>query len=107
MFIFCCSSLGVTSDGDHVDTDQVASKSGDNLKELEEEFRRKIELEAEERKLEETLEYQRQLENQAKQKLLAEQRRKNAVAASQDVEQYVGDVLLDPGFSVAVQCKQV
>lgn len=99
-------SFGITSDGDHADTDLVALESGDNLKELEEEFRRKIELEAEERKLEETLEYQRQLENEAKQKLLAEQRRRNAVAASQDVEHYVADVPLEPDFSVPVHSKQ-
>lgn len=82
-------------------------ESGDNLKQLEEEIRRKIELEAEERKLEETLEYQRQLENEAKQKLLAEQRRRIAVATSQDVEQYLGDGPLEPGFSVAVHNKLV
>lgn len=39
----------------------------------EEEYKRRIELEAEERKLEETLEYQRRIENEAKQKHLAEQ----------------------------------
>lgn len=43
------------------------------MKQQQEEFRRKIELEAEERKLEETLEYQRRIEEEAKQKLLAEQ----------------------------------
>ncbi|XP_021761693.1 uncharacterized protein LOC110726521 isoform X1 [Chenopodium quinoa] len=98
-------SLSVSSDVDIVDSDLVPLESSDNLKDLEEEFRRKIELEAEERKLEETLEYQRRLENEAKQKLLAEQRRKN-VAAPQDAEQYVGDVPLEPGFSVAAPCKQ-
>lgn len=45
----------------------------DYLKQQEEELRRKIELEAEERKLEETLEYQRRIEEEAKQKHLAEQ----------------------------------
>ncbi|KAJ6839604.1 uncharacterized protein M6B38_314385 [Iris pallida] len=47
--------------------------TGDCLKQQEEEYRRKIELEAEERKLEETLEYQRRIEEEAKQKHLAEQ----------------------------------
>lgn len=106
MYSFCCSSLAVTSGGDHVDTDLLASESDEKIKELEEVSRRKIELEAEERKLEETLEYQRRLENEAKQKLLAEQRRRNAVAASQDVE-YLGDVPSGPGFSVALNYEQV
>uniref|UniRef100_A0A803L904 USP domain-containing protein n=1 Tax=Chenopodium quinoa TaxID=63459 RepID=A0A803L904_CHEQI len=96
-------SLSVSSDVDIVDSDLVPLESSDNLKDLEEEFRRKIELEAEERKLEETLEYQRRLENEAKQKLLAE--RKN-VSAPQDAEQSVVDVPLEPGFSVAAPCKQ-
>ncbi|XP_010678606.1 uncharacterized protein LOC104894129 isoform X3 [Beta vulgaris subsp. vulgaris] len=99
-------SLAVTSGGDHVDTDLLASESDEKIKELEEVSRRKIELEAEERKLEETLEYQRRLENEAKQKLLAEQRRRNAVAASQDVE-YLGDVPSGPGFSVALNYEQM
>ena len=40
--------------------------------------RRKIELEAEERKLEETLEYQRRIEDEAKQKHLAEQHKNSS-----------------------------
>lgn len=52
--------------------------NGDDLKQQEEEFRRKIELEAEERKLEETLEYQRRIENEAKMKHLAEQQYKKS-----------------------------
>ncbi|KAJ9560193.1 hypothetical protein OSB04_005353 [Centaurea solstitialis] len=44
--------------------------------------RRKDELEAEERKLEETLEYQRRIENEAKQKHLAEQLKNNLSATS-------------------------
>ncbi|KAL1812484.1 hypothetical protein ACET3Z_022549 [Daucus carota] len=50
----------------------------------QEELRRKIELEAEERKLEETLDYQRRIENEAKQKHLAEQHKKSA-AGSEEV----------------------
>ncbi|CAL1368049.1 unnamed protein product [Linum trigynum] len=49
-----------------------------DLKQQEEEFRRKIELEEEERKLEETLEFQRRIENEAKLKHLAEQQHKRA-----------------------------
>ena len=53
----------------------------DYLKQQEDEFRHKVELEAEERKLEETLEYQRRIEEAAKQKHLAEQF-KNATGTS-------------------------
>lgn len=72
----CCSSSPVASDGEHPDSEPVVSVNDDNSKHQEEELRRKIELEAEERKLEETLEYQRRIENEAKQKHLAEQRKK-------------------------------
>ncbi|PIN12015.1 Ubiquitinyl hydrolase 1 [Handroanthus impetiginosus] len=53
---------------------------------LEEEYKRKIELEAEERKLEETLEYQRRIENEAKQKHLAEQHKKISKIAGEKAE---------------------
>ncbi|CBI15290.3 unnamed protein product, partial [Vitis vinifera] len=69
-------SSPVASDGEHPDSEPVVSVNDDNSKHQEEELRRKIELEAEERKLEETLEYQRRIENEAKQKHLAEQRKK-------------------------------
>ncbi|XP_024976124.1 uncharacterized protein LOC112514052 isoform X1 [Cynara cardunculus var. scolymus] len=45
---------------------------------VDEARRRKIELEAEERKLEETLEYQRRIEDEAKQKHLAEQQKNSS-----------------------------
>ncbi|XP_038725297.1 uncharacterized protein LOC120016543 isoform X2 [Tripterygium wilfordii] len=64
------------SDDDDQDPEIPAPVNDDDLKQQEEEFRRKIELEAEERKLEETLEYQRQIENEAKEKHLAEQFKK-------------------------------
>ncbi|KAL0421867.1 UNVERIFIED_CONTAM: hypothetical protein Slati_3209600 [Sesamum latifolium] len=50
--------------------------SYDALRLQEEEYKLKIELEAEERKLEETLEYQRRIENEAKLKHLAEQHKR-------------------------------
>ena len=50
----------------------------DDLEQLEEEFRRKIELEEEEKKLEETLEFQRRIENEAKQRHLAEQQKRSS-----------------------------
>ena len=54
----------------------VSVSAADALKQEEEEFRRRMELEAEERKLEETLEYQRRMENEAKLKHLAQQHKK-------------------------------
>ncbi|KAK3440086.1 hypothetical protein EUGRSUZ_B00398 [Eucalyptus grandis] len=69
-------SPSVASEGDQPDSDILAYMNDDDLKEQEEEMRRKIELEAEERKLEETLEYQRRIENEAKQRQLAEQQKK-------------------------------
>ncbi|GFZ07764.1 ubiquitin carboxyl-terminal hydrolase-related protein [Actinidia rufa] len=72
-----CCSFPVVSSEDHPDSEIVVSVPGTVLKQhYEEEFRRKIELEAEERKLEETLEYQRRIEKEAKQKHLAEQHKK-------------------------------
>lgn len=62
-----------STDDNQRESEIVANASGDDMKQQQEELKRKIELEAEERKLEETLEYQRRLENEAKQKHLAEQ----------------------------------
>ncbi|XP_051136460.1 uncharacterized protein LOC127255119 [Andrographis paniculata] len=53
----------------------------DALQLQEEEYKRRIELEAEERKLEETLEYQRRIENEAKEKHLAEQHKRYSKAS--------------------------
>ncbi|KAL5976677.1 hypothetical protein ACLOJK_021010 [Asimina triloba] len=68
--------LPFTADGNWRESALAVTVNSDELKQQEEEFRRKIELEAEERKLEETLEYQRRIENEAKQKHLAEQNKK-------------------------------
>ncbi|KAL8042153.1 hypothetical protein ABFX02_09G032600 [Erythranthe guttata] len=51
-----------------------------------EEYKRRIELEAEERKLEETLEYQRRIENEAKQKRLAEKQQRLSRIISDSTE---------------------
>ncbi|XP_042509896.1 uncharacterized protein LOC122085504 [Macadamia integrifolia] len=75
----------VASDENHPDPEIAISVSSDDLRQQEEEFRRIIELEAEERKLEETLEYQRRIENEAKQKHLAEQHKKACGKISEDV----------------------
>ncbi|KAK1372799.1 hypothetical protein POM88_023944 [Heracleum sosnowskyi] len=57
----------------HLDHEPVVGGSGVDLGYKEEELEcRNLEVEAEVRKLEETLEYQRMIENQAKQKHLAE-----------------------------------
>lgn len=61
--------------------------SGDHLKQNEEEFRCRVELEAEERKLEETLEYQRRIEDEAKKKHLAEQFRNTTMFPKNAVEE--------------------
>ncbi|KAL3846004.1 hypothetical protein ACJIZ3_003407 [Penstemon smallii] len=61
---------GQGSEIDVPDTDDYA------IRLQEEEYQRRLELEAEERKLEETLEYQRRIENEAKQKHLAEQHKR-------------------------------
>ncbi|CAN4099344.1 unnamed protein product [Withania somnifera] len=64
----------------------------DNSLDLQEEYRRMIELEAEERKLEETLEYQRRIENEAKQKHLAEQHKRTARTTQENT-----DTVMNPG----------
>ncbi|KAK4427233.1 hypothetical protein Salat_1492200 [Sesamum alatum] len=60
--------------------------SDDAVRLQEEEYKRKVELEAEERKLEETLEYQRRIENEAKQKHLAEQHKRISKNAAENGE---------------------
>lgn len=93
-------SVTTVDDDDQIDTEMVVSDSC-GVEELDD-FRRKIELEAEERKLEETLEFQRRIENEAKQKLLAEQHRRNALAASEGGLEESGAAPLKPGISVTV-----
>ncbi|XP_024045653.1 uncharacterized protein LOC18048599 isoform X2 [Citrus clementina] len=90
-------SFPVESDGDNPDSEPVVSANGDDLKLQEEEFRRKIELEAEERKLEETLAYQRRIENEAKLKHLAEQSKKSALIFGENVAEGICDTYLGHG----------
>ncbi|XP_057443061.1 uncharacterized protein LOC130734595 isoform X2 [Lotus japonicus] len=71
-------SYPVSSDSNYLDSEMVVSMKGDDLDPQEEEFRRKIELEKEEKKLEETLEFQRRIENEAKQRHLAGQQKKSS-----------------------------
>ena len=75
-YSFLCSSCPDPSDFDYPDAQSRLSVSDDDLKQQEEEFRWKTEIEEEERMLEESLEYQRRIENEAKQKHLAEQQHK-------------------------------
>ncbi|GAB2269918.1 hypothetical protein Dimus_004836 [Dionaea muscipula] len=93
---------GTVSDSELDDTEVVDPERSGDLKEVDDEFQRKVELEAEERKLEETLEYQRRIENEAKQKHLAEQQKRNGQAISDDAADYWIDVSLQPESSVEV-----
>ncbi|KAL2321923.1 hypothetical protein Fmac_026302 [Flemingia macrophylla] len=80
----------VPPESDFPDHEDV-SMNDDDLEQLEEEFRRKIELEEEEKKLEETLEFQRRIENEAKQKHLAEQQKKSSGLYSEEVADKLQD----------------
>ncbi|XP_061373472.1 uncharacterized protein LOC133315821 [Gastrolobium bilobum] len=71
-------SYPVSPDSNYQGSEVVVSMDGDDLDQQEEEFRCKIELEEEEKKLEETLEFQRRIENEAKQKHLAERQKKSS-----------------------------
>ncbi|KAG9154712.1 hypothetical protein Leryth_014212 [Lithospermum erythrorhizon] len=77
-------SYQVEHDEDAHETEISVAESSDSLKQEEEEYRHRIELEAEERKLEETLEYQRRIENEAKLKHLAEQQNKKTTVTASD-----------------------
>ncbi|EOA23393.1 hypothetical protein CARUB_v10016569mg [Capsella rubella] len=103
------SQPSVASFGDHSEAD-VVSEAVEALNEQEEEYRRRIELEEEERKLEKTLEYQRRIENEAKEKHIAEQKKKysslvlmNATEAvyNDRIENFVDDLdLQEPEKSI-------
>ncbi|XP_026665882.1 uncharacterized protein LOC103721233 isoform X2 [Phoenix dactylifera] len=73
------------ADGDLFEPEHMIN--GDHLKKKEEEFRCRVELEAEERKLEETLEYQRRIEDEAKKKHLAEQFKNATMFSKNAVEE--------------------
>ncbi|KAL3617995.1 hypothetical protein CASFOL_038316 [Castilleja foliolosa] len=77
---------GYDDEGLVPDPETADPRADDSLRLQEEEHKRIIELEAEERKLEETLEYQRRIENEAKQKHLAEQHKKHSKAAEEKAE---------------------
>ncbi|XP_024013421.1 uncharacterized protein LOC18021057 isoform X2 [Eutrema salsugineum] len=80
----------VSSCGDHSEAD-VVPESVEALKKQEEECRRRMELEEEERKLETTLEYQRRIENEAKEKHSAEQQKKYNSLVPMNVSEAVYD----------------
>ncbi|CAM8978231.1 unnamed protein product [Rhodiola kirilowii] len=73
--------LSTTSMAKDEDSNMDVAVSGirDELIQQDEEHKRKVELEAEEKKLEETLEYQRRIENEAKQKHFTEKRRQTTL----------------------------
>ncbi|KAF3614490.1 putative LOB domain-containing protein 27-like [Capsicum annuum] len=77
-------SFAVTCDGENQGDETVGN--GDSFNEQDKEYRRRIELESEERKLEETLEFQRRMENEAKLKHLAEQTKRTAKTCPQSVD---------------------
>lgn len=81
-----CSSFLVPYESEGLDCDIANAVIGDSLGEQEWESRHRLELEAEERKLEETLEYQRRIENEAKQKHLAEQHKRTMKKSAEKVE---------------------
>ncbi|KAM6579460.1 hypothetical protein CsatA_003234 [Cannabis sativa] len=89
---FILIPLPVAYDADHPNSEVIVSVDGDSIKQQEEELRRRIELEAEERKLEETLEFQRRMENEAKQRHLAEQHKKETY--HEKVEEAIHDASL-------------
>ncbi|VFR01276.1 unnamed protein product [Cuscuta campestris] len=70
--------LSVAPDGENHDAKIATMESYNPESQEDEEQRHRVELEAEERKLEETLEYQRQIENDAKLKHFAGQHKKVA-----------------------------
>ncbi|KAF8094944.1 hypothetical protein N665_0348s0027 [Sinapis alba] len=84
----------VASFGDPSEAD-VVPEAVEALKEQEEEYRRRIELELEEIKLEKTLEYQRRIENEAKEKHIAEQQKKYSPLIPMNVAEEVYDVCRD------------
>ncbi|KAE9602591.1 putative ubiquitinyl hydrolase 1 transcription factor C2H2 family [Lupinus albus] len=75
--------------------DVVVTVNANDLEQQEEEFKRKIELEEEEKKLEETLEFQRRIENEAKQKHLAEQQKKSSGIYLEEVVDKLQDAQLE------------
>ncbi|CAN8254919.1 unnamed protein product [Cochlearia groenlandica] len=84
----------VASNGDH-SGDDVVFKAIEASKEQQEEYRRQIELEEEERTLEKTLEYQRRVENEAKEKHIAEQQKKYSSLVPMNVAEAVYTVCRD------------
>lgn len=82
--MFWCSSSPLAHDGD--DQESEIPQTGNSLDLQEEEYKRMIELEAEERKLEETLEYQRRIENEAKLKHLAEQHKRTVRTVQENMD---------------------
>ncbi|KAK7291674.1 hypothetical protein RIF29_07003 [Crotalaria pallida] len=88
-----------TPESDQPDSDDfqdaTVAVNVEDLERQEEEFRRKIELEEEEKKLEETLEFQRRIENEAKQKHLAEQQKKSSGTYLEELVDKLQDVQLE------------
>ncbi|XP_034915397.1 uncharacterized protein [Populus alba] len=90
-------SIPVATDGDYPDSQCHLSRNGDDLRQQEEEFRWKIEIEEEERMLEESLKYQRRIENEAKKKHLAEQQyKKSHITLPEKLSGGICNICFDP-----------
>lgn len=100
----------VACDEDHSDSGTVVTGNSLDFSQQEEELRR-IELEAEERKLEATLEYQRRIENEAKQKHLAVKHRKTPAILEKEAvgkpNDYFGHISYDMKVFEQLRCRQV
>ncbi|KAJ6888568.1 hypothetical protein NC652_029598 [Populus alba x Populus x berolinensis] len=90
-------SIPVATDGDYPDSQCHLSRNGDDLRQQEEEFRWKIEIEEEERMLEESLKYQRRIENEAKKRHLAEQQyKKSHITLPEKLSGGICNICFDP-----------
>ncbi|KAG5234083.1 Inactive ubiquitin carboxyl-terminal hydrolase [Salix suchowensis] len=89
-------SKKVAFDGDYPNSQCLLFRNGDDLRQ-QEEFKWKIEIEEEERMLEESLKYQRRIENEAKQKHLAEQQHKKShITLPEKLSWGICDICCDP-----------
>ncbi|KAJ6375649.1 hypothetical protein OIU77_000596 [Salix suchowensis] len=89
-------SKKVAFDGDYPNSQCLLFGNGDDLRQ-QEEFKWKIEIEEEERMLEESLKYQRRIENEAKQKHLAEQQHKKShITLPEKLSRGICDICCDP-----------
>ncbi|CAK9175377.1 unnamed protein product [Ilex paraguariensis] len=87
------------SQGDYPDSQIGASVSSDEIIDQEFEHRYNLQLEAEERMVEDNLEHQREIENEAKQKQLAEQNKTSDARAPEVAETLLIEPLMPKDFA--------